>query len=138
MSLIKSNFFPFLPEDLFKDDFFGITEKQNSLPLVNIKDDANNFYVDVVAPGINKDDVKLELTGQTLTIRYEHKNESEEKKENFFRREFRQTSFARSFTLPNTADIDNISANFTDGIVKITIPKKDSAKPKEPRTISIG
>ena len=138
MSLIKTNFFPFLPDDFFNDDFISGNKKSNALPLVNIKDDTENFYVSVVAPGINKDDVKLELNGQNLTIKYEHKAEQEDKKENYFRREFRQTSFSRSFTMPNSANLDAISANFTDGIVNIIIPKKEAAKPREPRTININ
>jgi HSP20 family protein len=78
------------------------------------------------------------LNGQNLNIRYEHQQENEEKKENYFRREFKQTSFSRSFTLPSNADSENISANFNNGIVSIKIPKKDVAKPKEPRLIAFS
>jgi HSP20 family protein len=137
MALIKSNFFPSLMEDFFNDEILS-GRRAATAPLVNIKDDAESFYVEVVAPGIKKEDVKLELNGQNLNIRYEHQQENEEKKENYFRREFKQTSFSRSFTLPSSADSENIAANFNNGIISIKIPKKDAAKPKEPRLIAFS
>ena len=94
--------------------------------------------MEVAAPGFEKGDFKLEVDHDLLTISSEKKVENETKDgEQFTKREFSYQSFSRSFTLPNTADGERIEANYDNGILRITIPKKEEAKPKPSRVIEI-
>ncbi len=135
----------FFPFNRMVDQFFNrdIFDNQNfasaSLPAVNIQETEDDFQVELAAPGLKKEDFKIELDHNLLKISSQQKNKTEEKAENgtFTRREFSYQSFQRSFTLPNSVDYDKIIANYTHGILKISIPKREEAKAKTPRTISI-
>ncbi|HEX3007962.1 MAG TPA: Hsp20/alpha crystallin family protein [Bacteroidales bacterium] len=116
----------------FIDGFTGV-----NTPAVNILDEKDDFRIEVAAPGLKKDDFKIDLNNNVLTISSERTDEREDKKERYMRREFSYSSFKRSFTLPDTAQVDKISANHKDGILQITIPKKEEAKVKPPRQIAI-
>lgn len=137
MTLTKGNFSPSFLDTFLVNNSYAPVRKAQNVPLVNVKDDNENFYVDVVAPGVDKNEVKIELNGANLTIQYVHKTEVEEKKAQFVHKEFQPTSFSRSITLPQIADLEKIAAQFTDGVIKILIPKKEIAKPKEARKIEI-
>ena len=93
----------------------------------------------MAAPGMKKEDFRLELDGNTLTIASEWKNENEVKEgERYTRREFSYQSFQRSFTLPkNVVDVDQIIARYENGVLRLLIPKKEEARQKPPRTIEI-
>ncbi|MDR2840100.1 MAG: Hsp20/alpha crystallin family protein [Paludibacter sp.] len=109
-----------------------------TLPAVNIKEDESAFKVELAAPGIDKEDFKIELNANALKVSSEKKVESETAEGEFFtKREFSYQSFSRAFTLPQTADSDRIEANYEKGILTVTIPKKEDAKPKPARTIDI-
>jgi len=82
-------------------------------------------------PGINKDDVRLTVNNGTLTITGEKKQEKNDEKDNYFRNERMYGSFCRSFSLPSTIDSSKIKANYKDGILSISLPKVEAAKPKE-------
>lgn len=127
------------------DDFFSGTQWPDmetklgiTMPAVNVKEDDNQFIIDVAAPGMEKKDFKLELNHNVLTISAEKEEEIEEKKRKFSRREFNYASFRRSFTLPNTAKEAGIKASYKDGVLSISIPKKEEAKVKPLRQIDIG
>jgi len=106
---------------------------------VNIKEDADAYKVEVAAPGFEKDDFKVELNHDLLTVSSEKKIENETKEgEVFTKREFSYQSFSRSFTLPQTADGERIKASYKKGILQITIPKKEEAKQKPARKIEIS
>jgi len=144
MSLVRfSNQVPSLFDRFFEGDLFDWSNRNFSLtnttlPSVNIKQNANEFTVEVAAPGFEKGDFKLEVDHDLLTISSEKKVENETKDgEQFTKREFSYQSFSRSFTLPNTADGERIEANYDNGILRITIPKKEEAKPKPSRVIEI-
>lgn len=100
---------------------------QNSMPAVNISEDDKSYCVDIVAPGFKKEDFKINVEDDMLTISGEAKSESTEKDESkqYSRREYSHSSFTRSFKLPDNAKDDHISANFTDGILKLNIPKSE-------------
>ena len=87
----------------------------------------SGFEIQVAAPGIKKEDFKINLERNVLTISSESKTENEEKDENgaFTRREFNYSSFSRSFTLPEMAEPEKIDAAYEDGILKIMVPKKE-------------
>lgn len=145
MSLVKfSNQFPSLFDHIFENDLFDWSNRNFSttnttLPAVNIKESHDGFEVDMAAPGFEKNDFKIELHHDTLTISSEKQIENETKEgQQFNKREFSYQSFSRSFTLPNTADSEKIGAKYENGILKIYIPKKEEAKPKPPKQISIN
>jgi len=112
----------------------------STLPAVNIKEDANEYQLELAAPGMKKDDFDLNYENGRLTISSEHKDEVEQKEgETVTRREFSYQSFKRSFTVPeNIVDADKIKASYNDGILNIRLPKRDEVKPKPPKAIKIS
>lgn len=143
MSLIKWNrndFFHAIETEwgnFFNNDFWG-AKIGTSVPAVNLKESDNKYHVEVAVPGLKKDDFKIEVDQHMLTISSETKKESEQKEgSKVTRREFSYSSFSRSFSLPDNADDKNISAAYTDGILKIDIPKKEVSKPADKKTIEI-
>jgi len=145
MSLVKfSNQYPSLFGRFFENDLFDWSNRNYSntdttLPSVNVKESTEGFEVEMAAPGFEKKDFKIELNHELLTISSEKRVENEIKNgQQFTRREFSYQSFSRSFTLPNSADGEKIGAKYENGILKISIPKKDEAKPKPARQISIS
>jgi HSP20 family protein len=104
------------------------------LPAVDVAENDSNYTVTVELPGASKDDVHVELNEGILTIHGEKKSEREEKKERSRYVERSYGSFTRSFTLPRDADGDRLSASFKDGVLTITVPRSEAAKP---RTIAI-
>jgi len=116
----------------------NFSNTNTTLPSVNVKESADGFEVDMAAPGLEKKDFKIEINHGTLTISSEKKVENETKTgEHFKRREFSYQSFSRSFTLPEMVDGDKVSAKYENGILKVSIPKKEEAKPKPEKTIEI-
>lgn len=147
MKLIKRNnyqpSFPSFFDDIFTKDLFGMDRDFapfKTTPAVNIKENEESFKIEVAAPGLNKEDFNVELDQNILTISFEQKDEKEEKdeKEKFTRREFSYTSFKRSFTIPeNVVNAEEINAQYNDGILSLTLPKKEEAKVKAKRLIDI-
>jgi len=144
MSLVRfSNQLPTMFDRFFEGDLFDWSNRNFSLtnttlPSVNIKENNDEFKLEVAAPGFNKGDFKLELNHNLLTVSSEKKVENETKEgEQFTKREFSYQSFSRSFTLPNIADGEQIEANYENGILQISIPKKEEAKPRPARMIEI-
>lgn len=145
MALVRfSNQIPTLFDRFFENDLFDWSNRNYSttdttLPSVNIKESADDFEVELAAPGFEKKDFNIELNHDLLTISSEKKVENETKDgQQFARREFSYQSFSRSFTLPNTADSDKIKAKYENGILKVSIPKREEAKPKPPKQIAIS
>ena len=130
------NSFPALFNELFGEPV--VNKFNKNVPSANIKETEDNFGIEVVAPGFKKEAFKVEVHDRNLTISAEEKTESEEKNETFLRKEYSFGSFTRSFRLPNTVDSDKIEATYEDGVLQVTIPKKEEAKPKEPKLISIN
>ena len=145
MSLVKfSNQYQSLFDRLFESDLMDWSNKNFSrtnttLPSVNIKENQDGFEVEVAAPGLNKNDFKLELDHDQLTISSEKKIESETTtEERFTRREFSYQSFSRTFTLPNIVEADKIKAKYDNGILRVSIPKKEEARPSPSKQITIS
>lgn len=129
---IRHNAFPVLFEDAFFRDLFDINPKTNqesfkSSPAVNVKETDAAFVVELAAPGLKKDDFKISVEKNILTISSEIKKEENTSDENgkYFRQEFSYSSFSRNFTLDEkTTDIENISASYEAGVLSLSIPKK--------------
>lgn len=144
MSLVQfNNTLPSFLDEFFGGDIFDSVNSSNrigsSLPAVNIRENDDEFNVQVAAPGMKKEDFDVELNNNILTISSEKKGEKEEKSKdgNFTRREFNYTSFKRTFTLPDSVDSEKIHANYEDGVLKLSIPKREEAKIKAKRKIEI-
>ncbi len=99
------------------------------VPAVNISESGDHFAVALAAPGLKKEDFKISLNENVLTISSDKKEEVLQEGTSFNRREYNYATFSRSFTLPETADHGHIDAEYTDGILKVTIGKKEEAKP---------
>ena len=148
MSLIKRNDLVPSWSNLF-DDFLNnnwsdwtnrhYSDTNTTLPSVNIKETEENFEVEMAAPGMEKDDFKVEVNNGYLPISSEKKSETktEDKNGRYTKQEFRYESFTRSFTLPDSADLEKIAAKYEKGILTISIPKREETKPKPVRQISI-
>lgn len=100
-------------------------------PLVDVYEDEHNVTLKIEVPGIDEKDIDVRIENNTLTVHGERKFEKEEKEENFRRVERQYGSFTRSFTLPNTVDAEQVKANYEKGILKVSLPKKAEAKPKQ-------
>lgn len=101
----------------------------NNIPAVNVKESENGFQIEVAAPGLKKEDFKLSLHENRLTISAKQEKKSEEKTEKYTRQEFNYTSFQRTFTLPKNVDGDKIEATYAEGILHVGLPKKEELKP---------
>jgi len=146
MSILKRNeLFPNVFDDLFTRDLWnwGLTNNSSTnttVPAVNIRETADNYDVEVAAPGMTKDDFKVELDGNTLVISSEKKDQRQQKEgERYTRQEFSYQSFQRSFQLhKDVVDIDKIEAKYENGVLHLMIPKKEEVKQKPPRMIQIS
>jgi HSP20 family protein len=119
---------------MFDGCFRGNRDEDSALsawiPVVDIAEHDDQYVVKVELPGVNKEDVKITLESNILTIRGDKKQEKETKNENYHRIERSYGSFQRSFTLPTTVKNEKIDAVYKDGILSILLPKAEEAKPK--------
>jgi HSP20 family protein len=121
---------------LFRDSY-GPEGREESLtsttfaPPVDVYEDEHNVTLKIEVPGIDEKDIDVRIENNVLTVHGERKFEKEEKEENFRRVERQYGSFTRTFTLPTTVDSEKVSANYEKGILKIALPKKAEAKPKQ-------
>lgn len=104
-------------------EFIG-SDFVSNVPAVNVVESDNSFQLEVAAPGKEKSDFNINIEKDRLTISAEKKTE-EETKEKYNRREFSYAAFSRSFTLPETADVDKVSAAYENGVLIIEIPKME-------------
>ncbi len=111
--------------DWFRPEF----NSKFSIPAVNIKNNENEFEVELAAPGLKKEDFNIEVEENVLKLSVNKSSEQVEEKDNFSRKEFNYFNFQRNFTLPkNTVDIENVQANYIDGILKVSLPKYKELK----------
>ena len=132
---------PNLVDAFFGDDFlsnFFDNSNVGTVPAVNIIESKDEFAIEVAAPGLEKKDFNIDFHNNLLSISCQKEHKSEQKDEKIMRREFSYTAFKRSFTLPEGADSDKIKASYKEGILTVSIPKKEEAKEKPARQISIS
>lgn len=140
----SENYFPSIFDRFFNNDLMdwntsNFSSTNTSLPAVNVKETQDDFIIEVAAPGMTKKDFNISFHNNMLTISSEKKNQKEEKDENYTRREFAYQSFQRSFTVAdNAVDSDKIGAKYEDGILRITLPKREEVKPKPLKEIKIS
>ena len=149
MTLVKRNNSLFNPMNGLFDDFINrnlfdlskpnFADTGTTLPAVNVKETDENFMVEMAAPGLQKEDFKVELENDMLTISSEKQQENNEENGNYSRKEFSYQSFQRSFHLSKEAvDADNIQAKYENGVLHLNIPKRDEVKKKPARLININ
>jgi HSP20 family protein len=137
MTLVKFNsglknnavgpFFNDVFDSILNDSFIG-DKLVARVPAVNIAENENEFHIELASPGLKKEDFKINLDKNVLTVSAERKSENVEEGKKFSKREYSYNSFTRSFTLPESADHSKIEADYTDGILKLTVAKKEEAK----------
>ena len=109
-----------------------------SLPKVNIKEESEAYIVEMAVPGLKKSDFNIDIDNKTLSISAELEEDSQKEEDGYTRREFGYSSFKRTFTLPETVDDEKIEAKYNEGILFVTLPKREEAKQKPPRNIEIS
>jgi HSP20 family protein len=129
----KTDFFPTVFDDFFKpwNEWFdnGIKwGRELNVPAVNITETDGEYSVTVAAPGLKKSDFNIDVNGNMLTISCEKEESNEEKDARYTRREYNYSSFSRHFTLPEEVNKEKIEARYEDGVLKLTLPKKEEAK----------
>ena len=123
----------FLDTFLSEDNLFAGT---NFLPAVNTREGKYAYHIELDLPGLDKDDISIDIKDNTLTVSGERKLRDEVKEEDYYRIESQYGSFERSFSLPKNVDIENIHAEANDGVLEIVIPKLENEKDK-PKKIEI-
>lgn len=142
-SEVPSRVFPEVSR--FFEDFFNDfpvmasapARTEGWIPAVDILEKEGNLILRAELPGVNEKDIDIKLEGNVLTLKGERKLESEEKKHNYHRVESFYGSFTRSFTLPDTVDVEKIKADYKNGILSISIPQKPEVRPRE-IPVSVG
>ena len=114
-------------DSIFNDTFFH-DRMTSSLPAVNTSESADWYHVEMAAPGLKKEDFKITVDRNLLTISYQATEESTNKEKRYAKREFSFTSFVRSFSLPELADPNKIDATYENGILRVDIGKREEAK----------
>lgn len=139
-TMTRRNWLPEIFDDFFGRGFETAFEDnfRSTIPAVNIVEGNDNFTIEFAAPGMNKKDFKIDLHNNVLTVSSDKQVEDKEDKENYMRREFRYSSFSRSFTLPESVDSEKIKAKHENGILSVVIPKKEEAVEKGPKQIEIS
>ncbi len=144
----ENRMFPSFPS--FLDRFFegnlmdwnlsNFAELDSTLPAVNVRENDNETVIELAAPGMKKSDFNVNYDNGRLTISSEKKDEKTEKEgEKVTRQEFNYQSFQRSFNVPeNLVDTDKINAKYSDGILHVTLPKREEAKPRPSKEIKIS
>lgn len=150
--LVKKNKagFPSLVNDFFDtgklfpsvfdadSDFFDFGKKALMVPDANIIENGKNYKIELAAPGLDRKDFNVEVKDGILTISSEKKEEKKEENENFRRREFSYSSFSRSFTLPENTIEKDIDAKYENGILRVTLPKKEVTVSQPAKQIKVG
>jgi len=137
--------FPSLIDRFFEGDLmdwnnFNFAGTNATLPAVNVRENDDEITIELAAPGLRKEDFKLDYDNGRLTISSEKEEKFEEKEgEKITRREFSYSSFQRSFSVPEMlVNVDKIAAKYSDGILRLTLPKREEVKPKPARQIKIS
>ena len=136
----RNNLFPSFADEfsqslnnLFDNDW----DTKMTIPAVNVTENNNGYNITVAAPGMKKEDFRIDVNGRQLTISAETEQNKEDKEVDYTRREYNYSSFSRSFTLPDGVNEDKIAATYENGILKLSLPKKEEAKKLAVKTIEV-
>lgn len=132
-----------LLDDLFAPEFQLLNRSGQkpaglSLPKVNIKEGEDGYLLELAVPGMAKEDFKIKLDQDVLTVSSEKKEEVSKDSKQYTRQEFSYQSFERKFNLPEDVNSEKITANYVNGVLSIEIPKREEAKPQPPKAIEIA
>lgn len=124
---------PLLFDDFFNTSFpdpfnGGLSTRFMNVPAVNISERKEDYLVSLAAPGLKKEDFKIDMEGNVLTISSEKEVEKKDKDERYTCQEYSYTSFSRSFTLPDEVNKEKIDAHYKNGVLELSLPKKEEAK----------
>jgi len=134
-----SNYLPTLVNDFWGEDLFPSFEQEWSLtPAVNIIEGNQTFQVEVAAPGLKKEDFKVNVEKNILEISAEKEDEMITENKKYLRKEFSYSVFKRTFSLPASVDVEQIKATHQNGVLTVEIPKKDEAKINPKKQIDIA
>ncbi|HEX5000907.1 MAG TPA: Hsp20/alpha crystallin family protein [Bacteroidia bacterium] len=125
------------PLDFFKGRFPSISSEMWPMPSVNITEDTGNYHFEIPAPGFEKPNINVKVENGILHITAKKSEEKEEEKKNFLRKEFSYNSFARSFRLPENSNSDKLAARYTNGVLKLTLPKKEASIERPGKEIKV-
>jgi HSP20 family protein len=133
---------PSVFDDFFKpwNEWFdngNLWNRTMNVPAVNITETKDDYQVSLAVPGMKKDDFKIDVDGSMLTISSEKEENKEEKDKKFTRKEYNYSSFSRSFTLPEEINKEKIEAKYDDGVLKISLPRKEEAKKASAKQIAV-
>ena len=120
---------------MFRDSYEDYNRESQWLPSVDIAEDKDRFVLTAELPGVSKDDIKINLNNNTLTIEGEKKSKAEQKDDEYYRSERYYGKFSRSFTLNSEIDSEKIKADFKDDVLSVSLPKSEAVKPRQ---ITIG
>lgn len=144
------NLLPSLVSDFFDEDLFPQTtlldldgdlfnpKLLKAIPSVNVVENTKDFKIELAAPGLEKKDFKIEVDKDVLTISVEKEKEEKEEKKNYTRKEYSYNAFARSFNLPENSVADKINAEYNNGILTLTLPKKEVTVSKPKKEIKVS
>ncbi len=138
MSLVKWTNRPLVPlvNSVF-DDFFSNNQdwrlpiERSNTPAANVAETESDFTIELAVPGKQKEDFKIEIDSNVIAISSEEESSTETEEKNYTRKEYSYQSFCRSFTLPENANAENISAEYAEGVLKVVIPKNESVETKK-------
>ncbi len=132
--MLLTRFDPFRQMRELEKSFYNYPSNEGVsgfVPVVNTREEDSSFHIDVDLPGVKKDDIKVDLEKNVLTISGERKTKEEVKEEDYYKVETSFGKFSRSFTLPDNADVENIEAKSVDGVLELVIPKLDESRSKK-------
>jgi len=135
--------FPTFFDDFFKpwnewfDNDNNFLSRQSRMPSVNITENKDQYNVSLAVPGMKKDDFKIDVEGNILTISCEKDETKEENEKRYTRKEYSYSSFSRSFTLPDEVNREKIDARYEEGLLKISLPRKEEVKKFAAKQIAI-
>jgi HSP20 family protein len=117
--------------DRLFDPFFDVAPARNNrVPAIDVKETENGYSLEAELPGVTDKDIELKLEGNMLTLSTKKEEQKEEKKDNYLLKERKSFSFTRSFVVPEDVDAEKISAEFKNGLLTLSLPKSEKAKPK--------
>jgi HSP20 family protein len=133
---------PSVFDDFFKpwNEWFengNLFGRTMNIPAVNISEHKNEYQVALAIPGMKKDDFKIDVDGNMLTISSEKEETKKEEEKRFTRKEYNYSSFSRSFTLPEEINKETIEATYQDGVLNISLPRKEEAKKPAAKQIAV-
>ena len=139
MNLVKRNYriTPSFFDQLIYNELGRQKDSMEKQPATNISESENQFLLEIAVPGKSKSDFKIEINKEILTIGLETENEISENDPLYNKKEFDYSSFQRSFTLPDSVAVDQIDARYTDGVLKLVLPKKKESLPQPKKWIKV-